>query len=98
MMRPFPHSYPPNSISSSPSAHWLSPRRSLLALTPAEGLSAGLGKEPVMVYFGNGGKQEREGKSRLCLLHLSEHLHAQSGRMNPRKPMVSQPLFLEIAQ
>lgn len=57
-----------------------------------QGDGAGLGKEPVMVYFGNGGKQEREGKSRLCLLHLSEHLHAQSGRMNPGKPMVSQPL------
>lgn len=51
-----------------------------------------------MVYFGDDGKQEREEKSRLYLLRLSEHLCAQSGRMNPGKPMVSQPLFLETAQ
>lgn len=59
---------------------------------------AGLGKEPAIVSFGDDGKQEKEGKSRLCLLRLSEHLCAQSGRMNPGKPMVSQPLFLETAQ
>lgn len=51
-----------------------------------------------MVYFGDGGQQEREGKSRQCLLHLSDHLHAQSGRINPGKLMVSQPLFLETGQ
>lgn len=50
-----------------------------------------------MVYFGVGDEQQREGKSRLWLLHLSEQLPAKSGRMHSRKPVVCQPLFLETA-